>query len=41
MAVEDWDMVEHIWTHATRTSVIVDLAQTPLLLVERGFNTPQ
>lgn len=37
--VEDWDMVEQIWQHANKTALTVDLAQTPLLLIERAFNT--
>jgi actin-related protein len=39
--VEDWDIVERIWKHANATNLQVDLAQTPLLLVERCFNTPK
>jgi len=39
--VDDWDLVEEIWAHANRTHLSVDLAQTPVLLVERAFNTPK
>ncbi len=37
--VQDWDMVEQIWQHANKSALTVDLAQTPMLLVERAFNT--
>lgn len=39
--VDNWDLVEQIWAHANRAYLKVDLAQTPLLLVERAFNTPK
>ena len=38
--ISDWEMVEQIWQHANKTALSVDLAQTPLLLIERAF-TPQ
>lgn len=40
-SVDDWDIVERIWRHANQTNLQVDLSQTPLLLVERSFNTPK
>lgn len=39
VAVDDWDLVEQLWRHANRTSLSVDLSQTPVLLVERAFNS--
>lgn len=37
--IEDWEMVEQIWQHANKTALSVDLAQTPVMLVERAFNS--
>lgn len=39
--VDDWELVEQVWAHANRTQLSVDLSQTPLLLVERAYNTPK
>lgn len=39
--MDDWELVEQVWAHANRTQLSADLSQTPLLLVERAYNTPK